>query len=57
MIVFVSFPVSEALKLYAQLINDNGLSTSVPCEPTVSHNYLLNSSSHLQHVKNAIPFQ
>ena len=57
MIVFVSFPVSKALKLYAPLINDSGLSTSVHCEQTDSQNYLLNSSSHLQHVKNAIPFQ
>ena len=30
--------------------------TSVHCEPTDSHIYLLNSSYHLQHVKNAIPF-
>ena len=38
-------------------INDNGLSTSVHYKPTVSHNYLLlHSSSHPQHVKNAIPF-
>ena len=37
-------------------INDNGLSTSVHYKPTDSHNYLLNSSSHPQHVKNAITF-
>ena len=37
-------------------INDNGLSTSVYYKPTDSHNYLLHSSSHPQHVKNAIPF-
>ena len=37
-------------------INDNGLSTSVHYKPTDSHNYLLRSSSHPQHVKNAIPF-
>ena len=37
-------------------INDNGLSTSVHYKPTDSHNYLLHSSSHPQHVKNAIPF-
>ena len=37
-------------------INDNGLSTSVHCKPTDSYNYLLHSSSHPQHVKNAIPF-
>ena len=37
-------------------INDNGLSTSVQYKPTDSHNYLLHSSSHPQHVKNAIPF-
>ena len=37
-------------------INDNGLSTSVHCKPTDSHNYLLHSSSHPQHLKNAIPF-
>ena len=37
-------------------INDNGLSTSVDYKPTDSHNYLLHSSSHPQHVKNAIPF-
>ena len=37
-------------------INDNGLSTSVNYKPTNSHNYLLHSSSHPQHVKNAIPF-
>ena len=36
-------------------INDNGLSTSVHYKPTDSHNYLLHSSSHPQHV-NAIPF-
>ena len=33
-------------------INDNGLSTSVHYKPTDSHNYLLHSSSHPQHVKN-----
>ena len=37
-------------------INDNGLSTSVHYKPTDSHNYLLHSSSHPQHVKKAIPF-
>ena len=37
-------------------INYNGLSTSVHYKPTDSHNYLLHSSSHQQHVKNAIPF-
>ena len=37
-------------------INDNGLSTSVHYKPTNSHNYLLHSSSHPQHVKNAISF-
>ena len=37
-------------------INDNGLSTSVHYKPTDSHNYFLHSSSHPQHVKNAIPF-
>ena len=37
-------------------INDNGLSTSVHYKPTDSHSYLLHSSSHPQHVKNAIPF-
>ena len=37
-------------------INHNGLSTSVHYKPTASHNYLLHSSSHPQHVKNAIPF-
>ena len=37
-------------------INDNGLSTSVHYKPTDSHNYLLHSSSHPQHVKNAISF-
>ena len=37
-------------------INDNGLSTSVHYKPTDSHNYLLHSSSHPQHVKNAILF-
>ena len=31
-------------------INDNGLSTSVHYKPTDSHNYLLHSSSHPQHV-------
>ena len=36
-------------------INENGLSASVQCKPTNSHNYLLHSSSHPQHVKNAIP--
>ena len=36
-------------------INDNGLSTSVHYKPTDSNNYLLHSSSHPQHVKNAIP--
>ena len=37
-------------------INGNSLSTSVHYKPTNSHNYLLHSSSHPQHVKNAIPF-
>ena len=37
-------------------INGNSLSTSVHYKPTDSHNYLLHSSSHPQHVKNAIPF-
>ena len=37
-------------------INDDGLSTSVHYKPTDSHNDLLHSSSHPQHVKNAIPF-
>ena len=37
-------------------INDNGLSTSVHYKPTDSHSYLRHSSSHPQHVKNAIPF-
>ena len=37
-------------------INDNGLSTSVHYKATDSHNYLLHSSSHPQHVKNSIPF-
>ena len=37
-------------------MNDNGLPTSVHYKPTDSHNYLLHSSSHPQHVKNAIPF-
>ena len=43
--------------LYIKLsINGNGLSTSVHYKPTDSHNYLQHSSSHAQHVKNAIPF-
>ena len=37
-------------------VNGNGLSTSVHYKPTDSHNYLLHSSSHPQHVKNAITF-
>ena len=37
-------------------INGNSLSTSVHYKPTDSHNYLLHSSSHPQHVRNAIPF-
>ena len=37
-------------------INDNALSTSVQYKPTDCHYYLLQSSSHPQHVKNAIPF-
>ena len=37
-------------------INGNSLSTSVHYKPTDSHNYLLHLSSHLQHVKYAIPF-
>ena len=37
-------------------INDYGLSTSVHYKPTDSHNYFLHSSSHPQHVKNAISF-
>ena len=37
-------------------IKDNGLSTNVHYKPTDSHVYLLHSSSHPQHVKNAIPF-
>ena len=32
-------------------INNNGLSTSVYYKPTASHNFLLHSSSHPQHVK------
>ena len=32
------------------------LSASSFCEVTDSHNYLLHSSSHPQHVKKAIPF-
>ena len=38
-------------------INENDLSASVQYKPTDSHNYLLHSSSHPQHVyvKNAIP--
>ena len=61
-----SFP--PALKYYCKIsenslalldielsINDNGLSTSVHYKPTDSHNYLLHSYSHTQHVKNAIP--
>ena len=37
-------------------LNDNGLSTSIYYKPTDSHNYLLHSFSHPQHVKNDIPF-
>ena len=37
-------------------INDNALSSSVQYKPTDSHYYLLQSSSHPQPVKNAIPF-
>ena len=37
-------------------INDNDLSTSVHYKPTDSDNYLPHSSSHPQHVNNAIPF-
>ena len=37
-------------------INGNSLSTSVHYKTTDSHNYLLHSSSHPQHVKNTIPF-
>ena len=34
----------------------NGLCTSVHYKPTDSHSYLLHSSSHPSHVKNAIPY-
>ena len=37
-------------------INGNSLSTSVHYKPTDSHSYLLHSSSHPSHVKNAIPY-
>ena len=37
-------------------VNGNGLYNSVHYKPTDSHNYLLHSSSHPQHAKNAIPF-
>ena len=37
-------------------INGNGLRTSVHYKPTDSHSYLLHSSSHPSHVKNAIPY-
>ena len=37
-------------------INHNSLSSSVQYKQTDSHNYLLQSSSHSQPVKNAIPF-
>ena len=37
-------------------INHNSLSSSVQYKQTDSHNYLLQSSSHPQPVKNAIPF-
>ena len=37
-------------------IEGNGLCTSVYYKPTDSHSYLLYSSSHPPHVKNAIPF-
>ena len=36
-------------------ITDNGLSTSAHYKPTGFHNCLQQSSSHQQHVKNAIP--
>ena len=51
--------ISENLLAFLDIklsINDNGLSTSVHYKPTDSHNYLLHSSSHPQHVKNATPF-
>ena len=35
-------------------VNDNGLSTSVHDKPIDSHNCLIHSSSHPQHVKNVI---
>ena len=47
---------SLALLDFKISINGNSLSTSVHYKPTDSHNYLLHSSSHPQHVKNAIPF-
>ena len=37
-------------------IEGNGLCTSVHYKPTDSHSYLLYSSSHPSHVKNAIPY-
>ena len=37
-------------------ISGNGLCTSVHYKPTDSHSYLLHSSSHPSHVKNAIPY-
>ena len=43
-------------KLKLRNISSAWLSTSVHYKPTGSHNYLLHSSSHPQHVKNAIPF-
>ena len=37
-------------------INNSSLSNNVQYKPTDSHNYLPHSSSHPQHIKNAIPF-
>ena len=54
-----TWEISEDLLAFLDIklfINDNGLSTSVHYKPTDSHNSLLHSSSHPQHVKNAIPF-
>ena len=57
--MFVTWEISENSLAFLDIklsINDNGLSTSVHYKPSDSHNYLLHSFSHPQHVKNAIPF-
>ena len=54
-----TWEISETSLAFLEIkvsINGNGLRTSVHYKPTDSHSYLLHSSSHPSHVKNAIPY-